>query len=85
MTRRSMTFSTKATTKRFSLRKSDREVISLAPEIQALAEDHRMAQSKKGSREFSTVRRPGKAKTKAISSIDSDALIYVRGRLPSPP
>ena len=63
-------------------RKKRQKVISIAPEIQALAEDHRMAQSKKGSREFSTVRRPGKAKTKAISSIDSDALIYVRGRLP---
>lgn len=63
-------------------KKKRQRVISLAPEIQALAENHRMAQSKKGSREFSTVRRPGKAKTKAISSIDSDALIYLRGRLP---
>ena len=63
-------------------KKKRQKVISLAPEIQALAENHRMAQSKKGSREFSTVRRPGKAKTKAISSIDSDALIYLRGRLP---
>ena len=58
------------------------KVISLAPEIHALAENHRMAKSKKGSREFSTVRRPGKAKSQTLSSIDSDALIYVRGRLP---
>ena len=63
-------------------KKKLQKVISLAPEIRALAENHRMAKSKKGSREFSTVRKPGKAKSKTISNIDSDALIYVRGRLP---
>ena len=66
----------------FFNKKKRQKVISLAPEIRALAENHRMAQSKKGSREFSTVRRPGKAQSKALSDIDSDALIYVRGRLP---
>ncbi len=63
-------------------KKKRQKVISLAPEIRALTENHRMAQSKKGSREFSTVRRPGEATTKSISGINSDALLYVRGRLP---
>jgi hypothetical protein len=63
-------------------KKKRQKVISLEPEIRALAENHRMAKSKKGSREFSTVRKPGKAKSKAITNIDSNALIYVRGRLP---
>ncbi len=66
----------------FFSKKKRQKVISLAPEIRALAENHRMAKSKKGSREFSTVRKPGKAKSKAITNIDSNALIYVRGRLP---
>ncbi len=66
----------------FFSKKKRQKVISLAPEIHALAENHRMAKSKKGSREFSTVRKPGKAKSQTLSSIDSDALIYVRGRLP---
>lgn len=63
-------------------KKKQQKVISLEPEIRALAENHRMAQSQKGSREFSTVRRPGKAKSQPISGINSDALLYVRGRLP---
>ena len=65
-----------------STKKKRQKVISLEPEIRALAENHRMAQSQKGSREFSTVRRPGKAKSQPLSGINSDALLYVRGRLP---
>ena len=56
--------------------------ISLEPQIRALAEDHRMARSAKAAREFSTVRRPGSRTRQPIDSLESNAVMYVRGRLP---
>ena len=56
--------------------------ISLEPQIRALAEDHRMARSAKAAREFSTVRRPGSPTRQPIGSLESNAVMYVRGRLP---
>ena len=56
--------------------------ISLEPQITALAEDHRMARSARASREFSTVRRPGSRTHQSIASLNSNAVMYVRGRLP---
>ena len=63
-------------------KKKTQRAISLEPQIRALAEDHRMARSAKASREFSTVRRPGSPSRRSIGSLESNALMYLRGRLP---
>lgn len=63
-------------------KKKTQRTISLEPQIRALAEDHRMARSAKAAREFSTVRRPGARSRQPIGSLESNAVMYVRGRLP---
>jgi len=63
-------------------KKKRQRAIGLEPQIRALAEDHRMARSAKAAREFSTVRRPGARSRQPIGSLESNAVMYVRGRLP---
>lgn len=64
------------------IKTKQQRAIALEPQLKALAEDHRMAQSARASREFSTVRRPGSLTRHSIASLDSQAVMYVRGRLP---
>ena len=62
------------------IKDQDRSV-ALPPEMMANI-DARMAKSQQASREFSTNRQSGKKDNRAIRDLDSNALLYVAGRVP---
>ncbi|MEO1992227.1 MAG: transglutaminase-like domain-containing protein [Pirellulales bacterium] len=63
-------------------RKKQGRAISVEQKQPALSDDHRMAKTTKASREFSTIRKPGTRSTIRLDNIESDAVLYIRGRAP---
>ena len=62
--------------------KKHQRSIALPPQTNVLKEDSSIAQSSRPGREFSTVRKSGKPNTKRIQDLKSQALFYVKGRVP---
>jgi transglutaminase-like putative cysteine protease len=62
--------------------KNQDRAIALPKELLAKQPEQKTATAAKSSKEFSTVRRSGKNKNRAMEDTKSDALFYVRGRTP---
>ena len=56
--------------------------ISLLPEFAAKQKESHLAESKQAGKEFSTLRKQGETKRKNMSNLESNALLYVKGRVP---
>ena len=56
--------------------------ITLLPEFAAKQKESHLAESKQVGKEFSTLRQHGAAKRQNMANLDSDALFYVKGRVP---
>ena len=56
--------------------------ISLLPQFAANQKESHLAESKQAGKEFSTLRKQGEAKRQNMANLDSDALLYVKGRVP---
>ena len=56
--------------------------ISLPPQLSARQKDHHLAESKKAGKEFSTLRKVGQRPAAKMRNLDSNALLYVKGRVP---
>ena len=64
------------------VQKKSQRAISLPPQTTVRPEDPSIAKSSRPSRDFSTVRQPGKPAAQRIRDLESRALFYVKGRVP---
>lgn len=63
------------------IQKQDR-AIALSREFAAKQKDHHLAESKQAGKQFSTLRKLGEPKRGKVGNRDSNALFYVKGRVP---
>jgi transglutaminase-like putative cysteine protease len=56
--------------------------IALPPQFAAKQKESHLAESRQAGKEFSTLRKQGEAKRQNMANLDSDALLYVKGRVP---
>jgi len=62
--------------------KKQERAIALPQNLAANQKNHDIAESKQAGRQFSTLRKPGTGPRRKIGSLDSNALFYVKGRVP---
>ena len=62
--------------------KKQERAIALPKSLAANQKNHDIAESKQAGRQFSTLRQPGAGPRQKIGSLDSNALFYVKGRVP---
>ena len=62
--------------------KKQERAIALPKSLAANQKNHHIAESKQAGRQFSTLRKPGEGSRRKIGSLDSNALFYVKGRVP---
>ncbi len=63
-------------------REKQERSIAISQELGTKSENHQLAESKQAGRQFSTLRQHANAKRRPVGDRDSNALLYVKGRLP---